>query len=1121
MVLVVGILAILMLMAATLALMSRVEMRASRYENTLDPLIDQVKLYCIEILEQDKWGMGNVPYTNVPYSYERLAAKYPSPGSPPALYPVRTAGDGLDGDDESFDSPVNEEWLPPPSGTGSQTWRALTDIPTTPRVRSDLNTYPRTQLLDTNGDGIIDSNDCDAIWHDAYQDREPNTPVRDMLPGLDAQWAIMFVDLGGRISINDNANILNAAGPAYHRQNQGLSPYEASIESVIYALNGGDAAKAASASRSIILRRYGADTLPGGTTNFLGPVGSLAVYDFNCDGDLSNDGSLRTDEPNKFCQDNPKSANFMGDDAPYGTAETYDFLIGRSASSEAASALAAAGPYSTPFGWLQYFTTRNSSTVLGSRSIRGTNVFTNTNIPTLVAYPFMNYYATLTPPANVPFQRWNSQGMLALQRPIQNAIAGGGLTLKDQQAWSVGQFIRALDPVFTIGSPALSLSDDQKWAIAYQIGVNTVDMVDAGSEVTKLNRDLDLDASPGTESHDFYGVEVTPYIAEVEAAIKTSCHPYWPDPAPTTAGWPKDRPGPPAQLTLYNDVDTSGTYNVGDEVWIDVNGDGQYDGGDIQLYDGGNAAWDTPLGTTGTQVGVEPITGWGKYIKLVNPWNVQITLNDATNPYRLRFPQKGKRWVFGDDDSNPGTPPVWYQQDALIGVDDGAGAGKIDLVGTAPARGHFVIIDSQKDQAAAPLDVFGNLPTAAWQQDAALAFLLPSQQIELQRYEGAPTNAWRTVMTTTYPQAGTEVDADDLATTDSVQIGDPRPCWVRGGVLQTEPWGAAAWTTLPTTAEWATSLWQWADDNTTHLCWFNRNWQGASSTRVGSGDGWFLLSGAADAEPNKTGADSDNLLASFPPAVGDPDADKAAWYSSVTGHQLVVMNAGKFASPGDLGFVHAGIEWGTVSLTVNPPAEKSPTKLVDVVYLRNFTDYLTGPVNPFCDGIDNDGDGTADSADRGSTSDDPEIRVFGKINVNTASPEVLRSVFKSAWFTAMWPGAGDRAGDLVNPATAGSIVYERNTNGPFSSVDDLFERVPAILGVDPNSTGANDVTFPNSFRREALARFMYDLVTVRTDTWGVVGIAKSAGQEKRFYFVLDRSYDGNRDKRVRFKGDIQ
>jgi len=79
-------------------------------------------------------------------------------------------------------------------------------------------------------------------------------------------------------------------------------------------------------------------------------------------------------------------------------------------------------------------------------------------------------------------------------------------------------------------------------------------------------------------------------------------------------------------------------------------------------------------------------------------------------------------------------------------------------------------------------------------------------------------------------------------------------------------------------------------------------------------------------------------------------------------------------------------------------------------------------------------------------------------------------------------------------------------------VDDLFQRVPQLFEVDLDGDNAPDASEPNSFRREALARFMYNLLTVRTDVWGVLGRVRMLEDDKviaerAFYLVLDRSRD--------------
>ena len=77
-VIVIGILAILTLLAATLAVISRVELRASQYEtDDPDELVKAIKLHVMDILARDKYGSNGVPY-----DYEKLGTKMAN--SPPA-----------------------------------------------------------------------------------------------------------------------------------------------------------------------------------------------------------------------------------------------------------------------------------------------------------------------------------------------------------------------------------------------------------------------------------------------------------------------------------------------------------------------------------------------------------------------------------------------------------------------------------------------------------------------------------------------------------------------------------------------------------------------------------------------------------------------------------------------------------------------------------------------------------------------------------------------------------------------------------------------------------------------------------------------------------------------------
>jgi len=338
----------------------------------------------------------------------------------------------------------------------------------------------------------------------------------------------------------------------------------------------------------------------------------------------------------------------------------------------------------------------------------------------------------------------------------------------------------------------------------------------------------------------------------------------------------------------------------------------------------------------------------------------------------------------------------------------------------------------------------------------------------------------------------TEDDEDAVANGNSTQIGDPRPCWMRdttddatdNPTLQTDPWAMAA----PFNIATATGG-DWSGDttiaSTRRLGWFNRTWRdtGAANTSIASGDNWFKVYATGTAVVPTYTDSPDNLLYSFPPETAEVEC-----YNGMSAKQVKVMNIGLLPTPGYIGFVHAGVPWCTVALTsaVDPdglPNNIDPGRIgaADLVYLRNFTNYLMGPVSPYENAQDDDADGTTD--DDGTAGDDrlgPEIRCRGKINVNMAPADTLRAVFDYDWLDAMWGIAPDTcAGLLAGAIVDHSYVSHGGERGPYTSVDDFMNRTPEIFEMNP-AGGANDNTLPNSFRREALARFMYNMVTVRT-----------------------------------------
>jgi hypothetical protein len=98
---------------------------------------------------------------------------------------------------------------------------------------------------------------------------------------------------------------------------------------------------------------------------------------------------------------------------------------------------------------------------------------------------------------------------------------------------------------------------------------------------------------------------------------------------------------------------------------------------------------------------------------------------------------------------------------------------------------------------------------------------------------------------------------------------------------------------------------------------------------------------------------------------------------------------------------------------------------------------------------------TADPASR-SQEEDGLLGIEGRININTAPWRVLATV---PWVSSAPPGAGPNTREELNASVAKSIVYHRNTNGPFTSLFDLND----VWIYDYSDSGWYSVTQPPAF----------------------------------------------------------
>jgi hypothetical protein len=170
---------------------------------------------------------------------------------------------------------------------------------------------------------------------------------------------------------------------------------------------------------------------------------------------------------------------------------------------------------------------------------------------------------------------------------------------------------------------------------------------------------------------------------------------------------------------------------------------------------------------------------------------------------------------------------------------------------------------------------------------------------------------------------------------------------------------------------------------------------------------------------------------------------------------------------------------------------------------------------PWCDGIDNDNDGATDDrqpslaggSDKGEDGSGrfggPEIRVAGRINLNTATETALRAIENGVHVTGLYDTvmAARKTGRILTPAVVLDEKYK----------DKLFSL----------SSGGGQNLSDVEKRREAFARIS-NLVTVRSDTFSIYGtvqyvdassalrkratsLAPYVKRTRRFWALVDRS----------------
>ncbi len=320
------------------------------------------------------------------------------------------------------------------------------------------------------------------------------------------------------------------------------------------------------------------------------------------------------------------------------------------------------------------------------------------------------------------------------------------------------------------------------------------------------------------------------------------------------------------------------------------------------------------------------------------------------------------------------------------------------------------------------------------------------------------------------------------------------PIPVKGGVIWIWLWN------------WYISGWYWPSGNTGSIAWFNSSWKGSSADISAGGDGWRLLHPANMSDPGR------NLLGSFSLPL---DSD--------TGERFL-------RSPADLTYVHSGLDWSTIS-PFDSTDFAEQTGAGTAALLDGISRYLTGN-SPY----ESDPDGAPVYCPESEEylRLGPPLRVHGRVNVNTAPAEVLRALIplnvlldEDKWNLEI----GRFQFESIVSDISGAVKAERESErGAFVNLDDFFDRVPEIFGLKPEgwSTGEIDLLngMPNSPQRHALARSLYNRITVRSDVWGVTGRVQlyenvedeiDIVAERAFYLIIDRSFP---DPRVLLRAEL-
>jgi hypothetical protein len=483
-----GVLAVLMVFGATLALMARVEVRASR-NYTLSRMGDRaaqsVLTYACAVMTTDKYGGDTVPY-----NYDLAAAGDPTPGW---------------GVDEGYDA-ASPDPATKKAAQGYDEW--LTNFGATSNSE---------QWGVANGLFSADTASPAPAWRDGTDLLTENMGT-DLAEAVRMRYALAIFDAGAVASVNDCGN---TAGTALaHAANEGVSAAEISLETIL-----GDLGGTSAMAQGLIDAREGVDNAPGTLGTADPDVASLvsSYRDNDGDGDLT-DEATPTDVPQEFQTGNP-----LGDDWPFGVFSLDELVVqpvlnkrwgavfsAPTALSRAGTIVPAAQRYVS--GGVQPV----FSPYVSTWGVGGYNVWTE--VAAGPTYTLRGQGPVIPPtgaglPAALQWVTWpvrpGDTGVQLLARRTPDQVFGGtSLTVAN-----IYSFIDAVTPTSFVKLGGSSVTDvATRERILKQTAVNLRDFVDKNDyDADDVDDALVTVYNDGTR--DFFGVETVPYITEMGLAL--------------------------------------------------------------------------------------------------------------------------------------------------------------------------------------------------------------------------------------------------------------------------------------------------------------------------------------------------------------------------------------------------------------------------------------------------------------------------------------------------------------------------------------------------------------------------------------------------------------------------